>query len=186
MSFKQTMAIHGIRSSDGAFRPLEFDSNTDTLQVIDYAHHKIHDGAAFTASFSADVAATTGKLLLLIVTPNTDVFAHLKYNFNVEGEADIMLYEAPTATAGDAVVAYNRNRNSAVAATVVVTSTPTSITEGTTIIRKHHLIAGGSIKSDDELILKKNTKYLLSIANATGATNFTAVNLDWYEHTNVI
>ena len=186
MIYPKKEAIRAYRAKDGIAAQLRMDAASAALIVLAHDRQKIRDGEAFTASFKADTALTTGKIDLLIVTPNTDVLAHLLYDIDVEGEADILLYEAVTATAGDAVVAYNRNRNSANAATVVVTSTPTEITEGTTIIRQHHLIAGGKIRSDRELILKKNTKYLLRIANETGAANFMAVNLDWLEHDDIV
>lgn len=188
MAGAPTGAIRGYRSVGERFDPCRMDSSTNSLQTIDYGHHEIHAGSAFTASYKADIA-NGATLDLLVVTPNTDKYAHFTYELDVEAETDVLIYEAPTATAGDAVVAYNRNRNSSNAATVVVTSTPTSITAGTTIIRSYHLgtgrTFGGGSRDNHEFILKKNTKYLIRLTNATTSANYMAVKLDWYEHTDI-
>jgi len=180
--------IRGFRSSDSTSQPLRLDKATNSLQVVDYEHHEIHSGSSFTASYKADIG-NGANLDLLIVTPDTTKWTHLTYDIDVEAETDIMFYEAPTATAGDAVVAYNRDRNSATTATTTVTSTPTSITPGTTIIRSYHLGSGrdtgGGERGTHEFVLKQNTKYLFRLTNATTNNNYMAVKLDWYEHTNI-
>lgn len=165
------------------------DNTTNSIKTIDYAHHEIHDGSAFTASYKADIA-NSANLDLLIVTPDSTKYAHFTYVIEVELETDGLLYEGVTATAGSAVAAYNRNRNSLTEPTVVITSTPTAITTGTTIIRSGHYGSGKTIGGNDrtvnELILKRNTKYLLRLTNVvTNASNYMSVRLNWYEHTNI-
>lgn len=162
------------------------NGNGDAITTIDFAHHEIHEGDAFTASYKVDVA-NGANLDLLIVTPNTDKRIHFTYVVEVELETDGAFYENVTATAGTAVAAYNRDRNSLTAATLVVTHTPSAITEGTTIIRSGHYGSGKTIGGNDrtvnEIILKKNTKYLLRLTNViANATNYMSVRLNWYEH----
>ena len=151
---------------------------------IDTAHHRVHEGKSFTVSHKADVA-NGANFDFLIVTPNTTKRAHMTVELDVEAETDMLLYEAVTATAGTALTAYNRDRNSASTATVSVTHTPTGITEGTTIIRTHHLGSGksygGGERQTHEFILKQNTKYLFRLTNATGSNNYMSVKFDWYE-----
>lgn len=163
------------------------DGTTGVRTVIDFAHSEIHEGDSFTASYKADVG-NGATLDLLIVTPNTTKWAHFTYELDCEAETDVLIYEGAAATAGSAVVAYNRDRNSAVTPTVVVTSTPTGITAGSTIIRSYHLGTGksfgGGSRDIHEFILKQNTKYLFRLTNATTSNNYMAVKLDWYEHTN--
>jgi len=190
MPCQRQATIHGYRSINGTEAPIRIDSATNTLQTIEYEHHEIHAGSSFTASHKAAVAQSA-NLDLLIVTPNTSKYAHFTYEFDCEKETELAIYEGVTATAGDAVVAYNRDRNSATAATVVVTSTPTSITAGNTIIRSIHVgsgkTVGGGDRATHEFILKKNTKYLFRLTNMiSNADNDMSVKLDWYEHTNVI
>jgi len=165
------------------------DRYGSAIGTLDYAHKEIHSGSSFTVSYKADIAQS-GVLDLLIVTPNTSKYAHMTYEIDCELETDMLLYEGVTATAGSAVVAYNRDRNNLTAATVVVTSTPTAITEGTTVIRSFHIgsgkTTGGGDRAAHEFILKKNTKYLFRLTNAiSNAANYMAVKLDWYEHTNI-
>lgn len=162
------------------------NGNGDAITTIDFAHHEIHEGDAFTASYKVDVA-NGANLDLLFVTPNTDKRIHFTYVIEVELETDGLLYENVTATVGTAVAAYNRDRNSLTAATLVVTHTPSAITAGTTIIRSGHYGSGKTIGGNDrtvnEIILKKNTKYLLRLTNViANATNYMSVRLNWYEH----
>lgn len=163
------------------------DPATSTRKVIDFSHSEIHEGESFTASYKADIG-NGANLDLLIVTPNTAKWAHFTYELDVEAETDVMIYEAPTATAGTEVAIYNRDRNSEVTPTVTVTHTPTGITAGSTIIRAYHLGTGksfgGGSRDVHEFILKQNTKYLFRMTNATTSNNYMAVKLDWYEHTN--
>jgi len=172
---------------DSGGKVASVDDTTETLQTIEYEHHEIHSGSSFTASYKADI--TNGATLdLLIVTPDTTKWAHFTYEFDVELETDILIYEGVTATAGSEVISYNRNRNSLTAPTVVVTSTPTGITAGTTLLRSYHLGSGrsfgGGARSTHEFILKQNTKYLVRLTNSTANNNYMAVKLDWYEHIN--
>jgi hypothetical protein len=180
--------IRGFRSSDNTAQPVRLDRATNTLQTMSYEHHEIHAGSSFTVSFSADVANGANHDILLI-TPDTTKWAHLTYELETELESDFKIYEAPTATAGDALVIYNRDRNSLTAATVTASSTPTSITPGTTILRSYHFGSGrsfgGGERGAHEFILKQNTKYLFRVTNATSNNNWISLKLDWYEHTNI-
>lgn len=186
MAYPKKETVKGYRPQDGAIVSLRVNAASNALLVVDEALQRIQEGKAFTASFAADVGATTGTLDLLIVTPDSDVEAHLKYKVDVEAETHIALYEDVTATAGDAVVEYNRNRNSAAAAAVVVSSTPTAVTAGSTIVRQTHLVGGRVADSGDVIILKKNKKYLLRLSNITGAVNYMSANLDWVEHEPIV
>ncbi len=86
------------------------DASTETLQTIDYAHHEIHSGSSFTASYQIE-AANAANMDILMVTPDTTKEIHFIYEIDVEGEAQLYIYETPTATAAaNPIVAYNRNR----------------------------------------------------------------------------
>jgi hypothetical protein len=168
---------------------LRGDDKTGAFITIDYAHHEAHEGDAFTASHTEDLGNGVVRDIL-IVTPNTAKWAHLTWFVEGELETHIGLYEAPTATAAaNPIVAYNRDRNSAVTSGLVITHTPTSITIGTTLIREAHFgtgkNAGGSRAESEEFILKQNTKYILRVTNSTSSNNYVAIRLDWYEHQNL-
>ena len=166
------------------------DSATFAVNTIEYEHHEIHSGSSFTSSYQREVASGA-NLDILIVTPSGSKWAHFAYEIDVEAETQVYLYEAPTATAAaNPIVAYNRDRNSTKAATVVITHTPTGITPGTTIIRSYHLGSGktfgGGARGNHEFILKAGTKYLFRLTNLTVSDNWMSVIFDWYEHTNKV
>jgi hypothetical protein len=169
--------------------PIKSDTKSGALMCIDFAHHEVHAGDAFTASYTVDLAQSASADILIVV-PNTTKWAHLTWEVGVEGQAHMSLWESVTATAAaNAIVAYNRDRNSAVASGLVITHTPTSITTGSTLIRETHMGTGekqgGSRSDNEEFILKQNVKYLLRITDHSGAANYIAVKLNWYEHTNL-
>lgn len=202
--------IRARRESDGAITPLRVnslnellvslgsspvnvsadnvsvDAATNALMVLDLWRQKINEGNAFLAFYDDAMAADTGNIRLLLTTPNTDKLIHLRYDVAVAGAATVKLCEAPTTSAaGDECIAVNRDRNSAVEAGLVVTSTPT-VTLATSVIQDLHLLAGNTYVSPQEFILKKNTKYLLAISNTTASENQASVNLEWYEHENIV
>jgi len=163
------------------------DTATNVLETIEYEHHEIHSGSSFTLSRNVD-AANGANVDILLITPAGTKWAHLTYEVEVQAEAEIFIYEAPTATAGTPLVIYNRDRNSDKTATMTASHTPTAITPGTTIIRQYHIgtgkSVGGGARGAHEFILKANTKYLFRVHNETTNANEISIKLDWYEHTN--
>lgn len=164
------------------------DSSTETLQTIEYEHHEIHSGSSYTTDRDIELAnGASGDILL--ITPDTTKYAHFFYELEVEAEAQFTIWEAPTATAGTAMNAINRNRNLTATkpATMTLSHTPTGITTGSTIIRQHHLGAGktlgGGARGSHEFVLKRNTKYLIRTTNLTVSDNWVSIILNWYEHT---
>lgn len=164
------------------------DKATTTLQTIEYEHHEIHGGSSFITSYAVDLGngATAD---LLITTPNTTKWAHVVFTIEHELEAHVYLYENPTVSdAGTGITTYNRDRNSATAATTTVKHTPTVDPVGTLIWEDHSgsgRTTGGGSHSNGEFVLKQNEDYLLRITNAiANAANYIAVHIDWYEHTN--
>ena len=163
------------------------DSATNVLNTISYEHHEIHSGSSYTSDRNVELASGA-SMDILIITPNTTKWAHLLYEVSMEAEGQIIIYEAPTATAGTAITAVNRNRNVTKPATITLSHTPTGITTGSTILRTHHIGAGktfgGGARGTHEFILKQNTKYLIRITNLTTSANWAEMILNWYEHTN--
>lgn len=182
--------IRGLRSSDNTAHPLRLDKMTNTLIQIDYGHHEIHDGSSFSADYMAD-AAKDANVDLLVVTPNSSVYAHFEYEIDTEGEIDFGLYEgANPSNNGTPIQTQNRNRNLSTPSTTLVYHTPAIAagSEGTRIRFRHSgskKLIGGSDRAVHEIILKRNTKYLLRVRNDSGMENYIAVRTDWYEHINV-
>ena len=178
-----------------------FDRSTHGLIVVDYPHHEVHGGSSFTASGTVDLG-NGGTINIHVKTPNSTKYPHATFSITNELEAAINLYEgfAPSGTAdggtpGVAASVWNRNRNSSTANTTLVYSGATVGTAGTasagTLIWAYHHGGGsgagrfgGEDRGISEWVLKANTQYLLQIINATTSANYTAWEVDWYEHTN--
>lgn len=169
------------------FIRLRVDSATGALNVIDYAHHEIHGGSSFTADYTVELG-NGATIDILVITPNTTKWAHMEYNLLCELETELKIYEGvTTSNDGTGLTEFNRNRNSATAATTVVSHTPTVTNTGTLIRTKHFgtgKTSGGEAREIGEFILKQNTKYLYRITNATTSNNYISFILNWYEHTN--
>jgi len=162
------------------------DASTESLQVIDYAHHEIHSGSHFYIKNYMDL--TNAQVFdFLAVTPDTLKWAHMLVEFNFEAEAHIQVYEGTTTSNdGTTVTPVNRNRNSSTTPTVSIYHTPT-VTDVGTLIAGYKTGSGnkvgGEIRGSNELILKQNTKYLIRLTNDTALNNWVDYLADWYEHT---
>jgi hypothetical protein len=166
------------------------DVATHVIKTIDNAHSEIHDGDAFFRKDWLDL--TNGQVYdILCVTPDTARYAHIVVEFASELESNIKVYEGATASNnGTAITVFNRNRNSATNSTTLLYHTPTVAggAEGTNIANYKigsSRAVGGNEGSRLEIILKRNTKYLIRITNDTANANWFAFLADWYEHTNL-
>lgn len=205
---KHFKAILG-KTGDNTYQTPRLDKSTHALETIEYEHHEIHSGSSFTAYYTITTAATNGhRSGLYIMTPIAKEI-HAIISFSASVAANFSLCEAPTIAADtgtDAVVIYNRNRNSsksslikdnaaARAANRYTTLTEAQIAgDGTwatgTVIRTEPLIAGGGPKpaggesrGEQEYILKHDTAYVFLITNTVATANTHHILLDWYEHT---
>lgn len=177
------------KTGDTTYQNPRIDAGTHTLQTIDYAHHEIHDGSTFFVKDYMDL--TNGQIFnFLVVTPDTAKWAHILVSFAFELEAHVDVYEGATASNnGTPVTVFNRDRNSLTASTTLLFHTPTVAggAEGTKIAGYKAGSArsiGGEARSEAELILKQNTKYLIRVTNDTSNNNWFGYLADWYEHTN--
>jgi len=172
--------------SMATYLPLELDTTTNSAKTVDYAHNEIHSGSHFYYQGYRDVASGD-SLQFLITTPNTTEWGHLLMDGSCEGECEIVLYEAATASGGTAITIYNNNRNSAHSATITWAVDPTVASLGTSIGSNRigsGRFEGGVARNDNEIVLKQDTKYILKVNNEAGAANLVNLNAGWYEHTN--
>jgi len=179
-----------FRTGASTFQIPVMDANTHVLLGIDVAHSKIHSGDSFYRKDWLDL--TNGQVYdILCVTPDTARYAHIVVEFASELESNIKVYEGATASNnGTAITVFNRNRNSATNSTTLLYHTPTVAggAEGMNIANYKigsSRAVGGNEGSRLEIILKRNTKYLIRITNDTANANWFAFLADWYEHTNL-
>jgi len=164
----------------------QIDNATNAVMTIDYSHHEIHSGSHFF-HFENNLLGSGAVRDLLIITPDTARWAHFTHYHRSTGEANFALYENTVTSAdGTALIGQNRNRNVVDASIVAISHTPT-ITDVGDLICVGHFGSGNNkgaeARSEAEIVLKQNTKYLLRINSEVNSNDITT-NLDWYEHTN--
>lgn len=177
--------INVTEVTDSAAKLIRLKDNGDStysISTADYANW-LTAGHQFVYSEIVD-AADSAVRNILIKTPNTVLWSYLLVTVESSLEADYKLYETAVTTGdGTALTALNRNRNSATAATSVLTHTPTIAggSEGTLLVSRHWLSGKGTDDSE-RWLLKQNTKYLIRVTNSTSSVNKTNIIVDWYEH----
>ena len=179
-----------MKTGDDTFQVPRLDAATHALNIIDYAHHEIHASSHFFVQINKDVG-NGGTYAVAFTTPNTTSWLHILCGISVELEAEVILYEGVTSwTGGSAITPRNNNRNSATASGVVDMVFDPTVTLGSPTILCTKVLGSGKDfgamnRSENELILKQNTKYYILITNqATGASNEINIDLEYYEHTN--
>ncbi len=196
------MVMRG-RISDDNYRDVSVDAATRALAVIDFPHHKIHEGDAFFVMYSvADLGALTtpaDTMTLTWTTPNTTKWGHFTFVARGTSGWRVRLIEAPSGGAGsqtEQLPILNVNRNSATASAFIaldstageVSYDATLATGGTTLFDEYILgattgAASGSAEtgSREEIVLKQNTKYQLSMFGTDNTAG--TLLMKWYENT---
>ena len=166
------------------------DASTESLQTVDYPHHEIHSGSSFTYADTHVVPKNTVAPDHLIVTPDTDKYAHFVLAIGASaGSVKLEVFEDTVVSDnGDVEPLFNRNRNSATLNTTVLYEDPTVTTTGTRIIQatfgsRDKKSAGGDGRGTQEWMLKRNTKYLIRVTELDVANTTVNLEFDWYEHT---
>ena len=141
---------------------------TGANETIDYVHHEIHNGSHYTAFvYEADVDAAS--TLSLLITASSTKFVHLVLAVQSTLAGSFTFSEAPNASGGTSVVAYNNRRPSAASktATTTVTYDPTFVSAGTILLQapigtsiNAVRATGGGAEAREEWILSK--KFLLT------------------------
>jgi hypothetical protein len=184
--YAQTVAAVSV-APDGAFPPEDI---TGAAVSILYAHHEIHEGDTFLASYKSPDAAPIADNATIVFAMQTGArYCHVVARAAFGGDAEGELREgaAIQAGTGTATVAYNKNRASANAATATVIRDP-NITNAGTLIENEFLpggtgplAVGGASIQRAEWVLARNTLYLFRMTNRAGAAQPGSLALEWYE-----
>lgn len=180
------------------------DKTTDSLKVVDYAHHEIHEGSHFFLLYSvADIGALTtpnDMMTLSWTTPDTEKLLHWIFEAVCTGGARVRLIEGKTgggATPTGTLQSYNNKRDSDKVSTILdvaganagkVSYDATLFTGGVSLLDEYLTgtgiggsSPGAATRSDSEKILKRNTAYQLSIEELGNVP--ATLKMLWYEHT---
>jgi hypothetical protein len=178
------------KTSDTTTQSPRIDTVTHAIEVIDYAHHEVHDGNFFRSGMNFTLA--NGEVATLaFTTPNTAKWAHITWELATTADGTFTLLEDVTSFAGGAAVTpLNHNRNSGTASGMTLLKGMTGAdlitpTGGTTILNATLSTGKGSSVErglSEEWILKQNSNYLFRYTNGTSA-NVIQLVLEWYEHT---
>jgi hypothetical protein len=174
--------------SEASYFSAKKDDATGVNIGIDYAHHELHEGSHYWY-MDANTLANGSSIDFLITTPNTTEWAHILFVLDGVAVTSFKLYEDSSATGTTAQTVYNSDRNSSHSNTVTVHKGVNAISG--TLIKNYSsgLATGASAKmgsetrTEEEVILKQNSKYLLHVLSGTNG-NLTNVKFEWYEHTN--
>lgn len=157
------------------------------IPTISHPHHETHEGNHFYYTEYNTIASGATRELML-TTPNTSKLINFRFIIHATLVTTVTLFEGTSKTGGTAVTILNNYRDHANVSGATLTHTPAGSGDGTAIFVTSFGSAsnpanasGGAVTQDDEIILKKNTKYLLRIASSTNS-NLVSTKLVWYEH----
>lgn len=176
-------------------------SPIDALTVVFYPHEQIHDGVSFTCRTVNDTLADNASIALVFKTASTpNIHLVPKFSAKAAGHLKVIENASWVASTGTGTTIYNRNRNSANISSVTVNynkktfsrlgkviTNPAGLIEskGTMIERIFAFgtkqAAIGMQRGDNEIVLKKNTKYSF-VFKADAGSNGAQIILDWYEN----
>lgn len=162
-------------------------------EQIEWSHQRVHEGNSYTAEheFTGIGAGATAEILIEVGSNKT---LHFDYRLSAENDCRIEIFEAPTATPGTALTAYNQARYSSNTSDATLTHTPTGVTAGSTRIHRRIFYGslfsggiggnGGASARAPEIVLKKDTDYLIRLTNNAGVAQDMHIELGWYEPIN--
>lgn len=187
------------------WRELRLDNLADAALVIDYGHHEIHAGSAY----SQEIHTTGGtEISLSFKTPAGTKRAHLIGSFTASSACHGQILEGPTWTTntGTVIAPINHHRGSSNTSMLLEDKTATpawtaggilsnvsNISGGTVLFEQYNFAAssptgaggGGGGSRLHEYILKPDTAYSIVVTSDDGSIGMQLI-LDWYEHTDTV
>ena len=188
-----TMGQVGNSSGDSGWRELRADKSTNAINVIDYAHHEIHDGNLYqnVQLFTLGAGERQGTI---IRTSGVASRTHLQFAVNSNAELNIKFYCESAGIqdggAGTQLSGVNLRRDTANTASTSVWSNAIVVNSGQLVLEEQigestgpqSANIGGDFSSRTEFILASGSTYILEVT-AVGADTDVGIHLEWYEHT---
>ena len=149
-------------------------------------HYQTHLGKAYIVSHKFSAVADDAVADIYVKVP-ADFEPHIVFHRDIEGDADVELFEDTTVSAdGTALTAYNLNRNSANTSAIEFFYTPTVTLSGTQLFLEWNAAgaggqAAGSEGTFDEFELAKGKNYLFRVTNRSGGAKNIGIFARYYE-----
>ena len=184
---------------EGETDEVRIDASTNSLQIVDYAHHEIHSGSCW--DISKKITLPSADVLdVRFTTADSTKYPHMTLEYGSADETEWWLYEDVTMTmvhgSATALTPRNHRRPSGDVGTIITSSyvVNTNIANansdtgiGDAIEVAHGQQGAGRNKfssggSREEWILNPDTDYSLRFADIGGTAGYVSIHLDWYEH----
>lgn len=179
--------VIGGLASDYLPRHSNIDTNTHVIPSMSYEHYTVHNGFHYFFTDKFVLASAAIKEYLLHTPETPAVHMHFVFDGSAITQFDIYEDSAFVGTTDNLHTTFNSNRlSSNVSGMKIYTSPTTDADEGTLIKTfKGGSAQGGSRQGEtqnsaEELVLKKDAKYLVRYTSGT-ADNLCDIYLSWYE-----
>ena len=152
----------------------------------DFAHQDLHNEKVWRASsFGTPGAGSTYTVMFVTPSVATGKEISVVGSVSSNGPGILTFQQAPNATGGSAIIAYNGKMSSVLTADTVLTLDPTITSAGTIIETRFVGAAGfkadtGGTTISDVWLMKQATKYMIQFT-ADGASTRTVIKLAWHE-----
>jgi len=162
------------------------DSSTSDIITILEEHHEIHEGDHYNYCDYQLNNGVNDIIEFVMTTPNTDKLIHFTFEAYSNQGITIELYAGVSGiTGGTPIIPRNNRTDSSNVSGVILVKDPINIEKDG--IRAQGYLAGagrdsGIAKRNNELILTKNTSYLVRITSLANSNSISWC-AEWYEHT---
>jgi len=180
-----TAVIGGV--TENSVAQAIIDAGSSAMVGIDFVHHKVHDGDHYFHAEHYTLDDEEARTYLISLPD--DIYVHLWFDVSGSAITEVQFFEGTTRTGStdSIVVPVNNNRNSSNTSSMsLFSASSTDGSDGTEIFASK----GGSssrafsqphsVRGDDEIILKKDTKYLLRATSGTDSNLVTFI-IEYYE-----
>ena len=159
------------------------DESGGAIQVVEIEHFRVHEGQMYEASYTASSLADEATQYIWLRTGANMV--HFAFAVAGGGQIDVSMWETPTVTGGTVITLVNMKRDSPMAATMVISHSPSVSAQGSAIF-ENILIpggagpqasarVGGSARNAAEWLFDVFTSYLVGVKNESGG----AISVTW-------
>lgn len=171
-----------------SFIPLPVDDTTNSVEMIEWEHSRIHDGKGFTNSYLYTIANNATVYHLL--RNGAGNYPHIRTLLVSAGGSpiEIHLCEAPTVSdTGTLHTSTNNNRVSTNVSSLQIYSGATVSNDGL-LLASDIILSGkstggaGTENAQREWILKPSTDYVIKLVNVGAGNTSYNMKIFWYEN----